>query len=467
MTRRKIMIKVLLTTTALAALLATGAYAQNTTTPTEPAPAAETAAPAAMATEAEDSLATNIMGESVYNGTGDEAQNIGKVSDIVFDKDGKVQSIVIGVGGFLGVGAKNVAFEYGKLQWAEKNGDRWLVAPTTKEELTAQQAFDATPYEPMPAPAPTGTKTAPADGTTAMAPTGQADEPAPGAATAPATGADTAQNTPAAPVQKSDGRLASNLIGESVYNGTGDNAENIGQVEDIVISKAGKADSLVIGVGGFLGVGAKHVAFNYDKAETVEENGDRWLVAEVNKEQLQALPDFDRKAYDVASAPSVAAGADTPATTKPATDETAENTTAPAATGNDTMAAGEASDAGTDPSMTAAIDKSALTPVPMGEIRSEDLVGTTVYGPNDDQVGEVGDVVLAPDKKVNAVIVDVGGFLGVGEKEVAMEMGDLKYMTDKDGNRYLYTSASKEQLEAQPAYSQSDNGSNAEKQPQQ
>jgi hypothetical protein len=48
-----------------------------------------------------------------------------------------------------------------------------------------------------------------------------------------------------------------------------------------------------------------------------------------------------------------------------------------------------------------------------------------------------------------------------------MEMGDLKYMTDKDGNKYLYTSASKEQLEAQPAYSEGASGSSAEKQPQQ
>ncbi|MGC3974962.1 MAG: PRC-barrel domain-containing protein [Nitrospira sp.] len=47
---------------------------------------------------------TNIIGESVYNGTGDDAQNIGKVDDIVFDAAGKAKSAIIGVGGFLGVG---------------------------------------------------------------------------------------------------------------------------------------------------------------------------------------------------------------------------------------------------------------------------------------------------------------------------------------------------------------------------
>ena len=79
----------------------------------------------------------------------------------------------------------------------------------------------------------------------------------------------------------------------------------------------------------------------------------------------------------------------------------------------------------TDPTQTAAIDKSTLTEMPAGEIRAEDLKGTTVYGANDANVGEIGDVVLAPDGKIDAVIVDVGGFLGIGEKEVAVGMDKL------------------------------------------
>ena len=124
------MIRKLLATTALVTLVASGAYAQTATSPAPaPAPATENA-PAAPVVQADGSLATNIVGESVYNGAGDDAENIGKVSDIVFDKDGQAKQLVIGVGGFLGVGAKNVAFDYDKLKWAEKNGDRWLVAET-------------------------------------------------------------------------------------------------------------------------------------------------------------------------------------------------------------------------------------------------------------------------------------------------------------------------------------------------
>src|SRR5690606_3011205 len=137
--------------TALASLMVTGAMAQETTAP---APSGEPAMeqPAAPVVQADGHLVSNIIGEAVYNGTGDDAQNIGKVSDLVLDKDGNVQSAIIGVGGFLGIGAKDVAFEFGDIQWAERDGDRWLIAATTKEQLEAQPAFDSTPYKPaMPA----------------------------------------------------------------------------------------------------------------------------------------------------------------------------------------------------------------------------------------------------------------------------------------------------------------------------
>ncbi|MER9857088.1 MULTISPECIES: PRC-barrel domain-containing protein [unclassified Mesorhizobium] len=440
------MIRNLLATTALATLIATAVHAQSATTPA-PAQSPAVQESGVATVRAEGSIVTNIIGESVYNGTGDDAENIGKVSDVVFDKDGQAKSVVIDVGGFLGVGAKSVAFDYGKLQWAEKNGDRWLVAQTTKDELTAQAEFDSKPYAPTPAPAASTDATAP---------------------TAPAT-TDTAQKpadmnaAPAEPVKRADGNLATNIIGENVYNGTGDDAQNIGDVNDIVLTKEGKAEALVIGVGGFLGLGAKNVTYDFSKAQWAEKNGDRWLVAQTTKEELQAQPDFDRKAYDPAPAttasnePAATAPAAVPSdTTAPAVapaDKTAE---APVATTPDASAP--------DQTQTAAIDKSTLTEMPVGEIRADDLKGTTVYGANDARVGEIGDVVLAPDKKADAVIVDVGGFLGIGEKEVAVGMDNLKFMTDKDGNKYLYTTFTKEQLEAQTAY---DKGSYAEQRDQQ
>ncbi|MNY75956.1 hypothetical protein D3C86_2153880 [compost metagenome] len=50
------------------------------------------------------------------------------------------------------------------------------------------------------------------------------------------------------------------------------------------------------------------------------------------------------------------------------------------------------------------------------------------------------------------MIVDVGGFLGLGAKPVAVGYDNLIFSTDTLGNRYLFLNASREQLENQPAY---------------
>lgn len=220
-------------------------------------------------------------------------------------------------------------------------------------------------------------------------------------------------------VVPAEGHLATNLIGENVYNGTGDNAEKIGDVNDLVFDKDGKLASIVIGVGGFLGIGEKDVALAYDKIDWAEKDADRWIVVPATKEELTALPAFDRTAF-------VPKG----------TAATAPTTSSPAAT--DTSAK--------------PVDKSTLKEMPAGEIRAEELVGTTVYGANDEHVGEIGDVILGADNKVDSIIIDVGGFLGMGEKEVAVALDNLAFMADADNKRYLYTNFTKEQLEAQPAY---------------
>src|SRR5919109_4626617 len=136
------MIRNLLVTTALATFVATAAvYAQQAPAPS---PAPEPPKPV----QAEGYLASNYIGESVYNGTGNDAQNIGDVNDLVVDSKGMVKSIVIGVGGFLGIGEKNVAIDFPKLSWVEANGDRWLVTDATKDQLQGMPDFDRTPYEP-------------------------------------------------------------------------------------------------------------------------------------------------------------------------------------------------------------------------------------------------------------------------------------------------------------------------------
>lgn len=240
--------------------------------------------------------------------------------------------------------------------------------------------------------------------------------------------------TTAAPATTAEGTLVTKIIGADVYDSAADDAAKIGDVKDIVIANDGKAKYIVIGVGGFLGIGEKNVAYDFSKAEWVEKKGERWLVAKTSKEDLTAQPDFDLKAYDTTASNAAA----------PANNEPAATTT--------------------DKTATAAIDKAALTELPVDKISTKDFIGTTVYGADDAKVGEINDVVLSTDKKVDAVIVDVGGFLGMGEKQVAVGLDKLKFMADKDGNRYLYTNFTKARLEAQTAYDKGTYAQNRDKQ---
>jgi len=61
---------------------------------------------------------------------------------------------------------------------------------------------------------------------------------------------------------------SSKLIGVNVYN---DNNEKIGDINELIIDKSGKVDNVVLGVGGFLGMGEHHVAVPMEKLKWVNE----------------------------------------------------------------------------------------------------------------------------------------------------------------------------------------------------
>ena len=76
--------------------------------------------------------------QSVYD---TRESKIGDVNDILLDKNGKIEAMIIGVGGLLGIGEKNVAIPFSSLKLAEKNGNRYLVVETTKEALQAAPGY--------------------------------------------------------------------------------------------------------------------------------------------------------------------------------------------------------------------------------------------------------------------------------------------------------------------------------------
>ena len=75
------------------------------------------------------------------------------------------------------------------------------------------------------------------------------------------------------------------LMGKSVVN---ENDDKIGDIEDVVISSDGQTMYLLVGAGGFLGMGAKNVAVPFDR---FERRDDKIVLAGYTKEQLKALPE--------------------------------------------------------------------------------------------------------------------------------------------------------------------------------
>jgi len=74
-----------------------------------------------------------------------------------------------------------------------------------------------------------------------------------------------------------------------------------------------------------------------------------------------------------------------------------------------------------------------------------------VYDPSDKKIGEISDVLVDKDGKVGAFIVSVGGFLGVGEKHVAVPFNAV-HGTQKDGKWWLTMNATKDALKSAAGY---------------
>jgi len=92
-------------------------------------------------------LASKFKGTDVI---GPDNEKIGDVTDILFDKNGKIEAFVVGVGGFLGMGAKEVALAPSSFQFApgdkSKNESDKLKLSMTKDQL--KQAANFEPYNP-------------------------------------------------------------------------------------------------------------------------------------------------------------------------------------------------------------------------------------------------------------------------------------------------------------------------------
>lgn len=400
------MYRKLLASTALALVVTGGAYAQEMA-PADPAmapadpmmetPAEPVEVPQEPLVSAEETginadgwLATEIIGETIYNSTGDDAEAIGDVNDFVLDQNGEIGAVVVGVGGFLGIGQKSVAINWDELELAQDmEGNNRLVAAMTREQLESAAEFNREEWLASEsaaagdAAAPAGDAMAPAapagDAMAPAAPAGDAMAPA-----APAGDAMAPAEEPAADDAAADDAAADDAAPEDAPVAGADAADDAAAPEDDAAA---------------------------DDAMTTEE-----------------------APADDAAAPAV----DAPADDAAAADVT-EDAPADAAVTDDAAAA-------------PLVDFESFEEVATADVSADELTGTAVYGAGDEEIGSIGDILLSDDGQVDAVIIDFGGFLGIGTKPVAVAYDNLSFLRDENGGLVLRTSLTSEQLEAAPEY---------------
>lgn len=298
---------------------------------------------------------------------------------------------------------------------------------------------------------------------------------------------------------------ASSLIGARIYaseaaldadeiDGVQQDWSDIGEVNDVILSRDGMVDAVLVDVGGFLGIGERQVAVDMGALRFVSDSAtdaDDWfLVMTADRAALEGAPEWaamgdaagmqPAEGAATGAAAGVAAGAAATSAAAdasvadPMTDDAITEGAADDVIGTDDAAGATADSTAGDPNAEVPAANEAVASVEEGTaaataeggtsmrdgyvaadmtmMTSETLTGAAVYDQNDESIGEISNLVLAADGQVQQVIVDVGGFLGIGEKPVAIDIAQMEILQADGGTDIrIYVPMTREELEALPA----------------
>lgn len=241
---------------------------------------------------------------------------------------------------------------------------------------------------------------------------------------------------------------ASDLIGKPVYIRTEaaadadiaksvgavpDGWEHAGDVSDVILTKAGNIDKVVLGAGGFLGIGEKSVSASIEELKFVAKSGQE------DSEDYFVVFTGDRAALEARDAMNPQA----------VLEEGFSFFTESSQGMGEADMSGD--DAGRPSEMNLDMDLVNLTDEERDELTAAQLEGQTVYDANGKDIGEISHLVLTGNGKIAEVVIDVGGFLGIGEKPVAVAYGDVTLKRNSkqaDGGLYVTTTHTEEDFDS-------------------
>ena len=318
--------------------------------------------------------------------------DVGEISDIVIGSEGGVDAVLTDIGGFLGIGERTVAVNMDDLQFVSDGDDAddyFIVLTGSTADLEGAPEFNQE-FERGRAAGmmPAGEMTTETAGTDGMTTTAPETEMAADTEMEPAEGADTEM------------------------------------AADTEMEPAEGTDT--------------------------EMATDTEMTTETDTAATEMAPEAEQ----VEETDTAGTGLDTQSTASTETIDTVDTdlTDAEEPIAGDTDVQEEV--VATDPAMTGTapmMEREGYTQVANTEMTTDDLTGARVYGANDEDIGEIGELVLSGDNMIDKAIIDVGGFLGLGEKPVAVSMDDLTIMRGENDIR-VYVNSTEEQLEEMPAY---------------
>jgi len=237
------------------------------------------------------------------------------------------------------------------------------------------------------------------------------------------------------------------------------NWSNVGSVNDIVMTKDGEFRGILVDVGGFLGLGARTVLVDFEDLYFVSEGGetdsidDFSVVIAMSEDELENLPEWDDAQLTAGFEPHDyrAGGATSPAMET----EAAEMETDTAVSGEIVTGEGmEPSTAtGTDSGTDMAVFSDGYEMLDTEARTADRLIGADVYDTNGENIGSVQDVVLGSGNDVDGILVDVGGFLGLGAHTVNLPIDDAQIgWNQSDGDVRVMVSMTGSELETMPEH---------------
>lgn len=239
------------------------------------------------------------------------------------------------------------------------------------------------------------------------------------------------------------------------------NLEEIGDVRDVLIDNEGTIRGVIVGIGGFLGIGEREVALGLDQltfARDADDPDSVMILAQVDAQMLEEAPEFDREAFENRMAGSDSMMGEDRDTAD--ADMTEQQMAERDRDRDETMPASRAAqDAGQEQwrqgrEMFTAPDfqREGYSRAEANSFSVDQLLSANVYDVNDDNVGNVQDVMAGANDELEYVVIDVGGFLGLGAHTVAIGLDEVTILHDGNDSLRLYVDVNEDALRNMPEY---------------